>query len=99
MRRQLTPNLSNGLCRASDSNFFWPGESVLLWLLARASVLLLLAAPLGYRLGVVPLRFALLTLLVWGAYLAIGATVVLLIGVIITLSTLVTPPAHRADGE
>jgi hypothetical protein len=50
------------------------------------SVLLLLAAPLGYRSGAVPLRFALLTLLAWGVYLAIGAAVVSLIGLIITLA-------------
>jgi uncharacterized protein (DUF1499 family) len=49
-------------------------------------VLLLLAAPLGYRSGVVPLRFALLTLFRWGVYVAIGAAVVSLIGLIVTLA-------------
>jgi uncharacterized protein (DUF1499 family) len=50
------------------------------------SALVLLTAPLGYRFGIVPLRFALLTLLAWGAYLTIGAAVVSLIGLIITLA-------------
>ena len=58
------------------------------------SVLALLAAPLGYRSGVVPLRFALLTLLAWGAYLAIGAAVVSLIGLILTLAR----PKERRRG-
>jgi uncharacterized protein (DUF1499 family) len=49
------------------------------------SVFVLLAAPLGYRSGVVPLRFALQRLLAWGVYLAIGAAVVSLIGLILTL--------------
>jgi uncharacterized protein (DUF1499 family) len=53
--------------------------------LAIASVLLLLAAPLGYRLGVFSLRLALLLLLRWGIYLAIGAAVISLIGLIVTL--------------
>lgn len=50
------------------------------------SVLVLLAAPLGYRSGVVPLRVALQILLRWGVYLAIGAAVVSLVGLIITLA-------------
>ena len=50
------------------------------------SLLVLLAAPLGYRSGAVPLRFALQALLRWGAYLAIGAGVVSLIGLLITLA-------------
>lgn len=54
--------------------------------LAIASALVLLAAPLGYRLGVLSLRLALLTLLRWGAYLAIGAAVVSLVGLILTLA-------------
>ena len=54
--------------------------------LAIASALVLLAAPLGYRLGILSLRLALLTLLRWGAYLAIGAAVVSLVGLIITLA-------------
>jgi uncharacterized protein (DUF1499 family) len=62
--------------------------------LAIASVLLLLAAPLGYRLGVFSLRLALLTLLRWGVYLAIGAAVISLIGLIITL----TRPKERRRG-
>jgi uncharacterized protein (DUF1499 family) len=51
-----------------------------------ASALALLAAPLGYRLGVLSLRFALATLLPWGVYLAIGAAVVSLAGLVITLA-------------
>lgn len=58
------------------------------------SVLVLLAAPIGYRSGVVPLRLALQTLLAWGAYLAIGAAVVSLIGLIITLAR----PKERRRG-
>lgn len=58
------------------------------------SVLVLLAAPLGYRFGVVPLRFALLTLLAWGAYLAIGGAVLSLVGLIITLAQ----PKERRRG-
>jgi uncharacterized protein (DUF1499 family) len=53
---------------------------------AIASTLVLLAAPLGYRLGVLSLRLALQTFLRWGAYLAIGAAVISLIGLIITLA-------------
>ena len=37
------------------------------------AALVLLAAPLGYRLGVIPLRTALLTVLRWGAYAALLA--------------------------
>ncbi len=62
--------------------------------MAPAPVLVLLAAPLGYRLDVVPLRFALLTLLAWGVYLAIGAAVVSLVGLVITLSR----PKERRRG-
>jgi hypothetical protein len=51
-----------------------------------ASALVLLAAPIGYRFEVVPLRFALQTLLRWGVYLAVGAAVLSLIGLIITLA-------------
>jgi uncharacterized protein (DUF1499 family) len=54
--------------------------------LAVASALVLLCAPLGYRLGILSLRVALLTLLRWGVYLAIGATVVSLVGLIVTLA-------------
>jgi uncharacterized protein (DUF1499 family) len=58
------------------------------------SALLLLAAPLGYRLGIFSLRLALQTLLRWGAYLAIGAAVVSLVGLIITVAT----PKERRRG-
>ncbi|MGH7446972.1 MAG: DUF1499 domain-containing protein [Longimicrobiales bacterium] len=54
--------------------------------LVTASALLLLAAPLGYRLGILSLRLALQTLLRWGAYLAIGAAVISLIGLVITFA-------------
>jgi uncharacterized protein (DUF1499 family) len=54
--------------------------------LAIASALVLLASPLGYRLGVLSLRLALQTFLRWGVYLAIGAAVVSLVGLIITLA-------------
>lgn len=54
--------------------------------LAIASALALVAAPIGYRLDVLSLRFALLTLLRWGAYLAIGAALASLVGLIITLA-------------
>jgi uncharacterized protein (DUF1499 family) len=70
----------------------WRGTTAISWVvllgasLAIASALMLLAAPLGYRLGVLPLRLALQTLLRWGAYFAIGAAVVSLIGLIITLA-------------
>ena len=54
--------------------------------LAVASALLLLAGPVGYRLGILPLRVALQTLLRWGAYGAIAATVVSLAGLVLTLT-------------
>ena len=54
--------------------------------LATASALLLLSAPLGYRLGVLSLQLALLTFLRWGAYLAIAAAVISLIGLVITFA-------------
>ena len=54
--------------------------------LAVASALLLVAAPVGYRLGIVPLRVALLTLLRCGAYGGIAAAVVSLIGLVMTLA-------------
>ena len=53
--------------------------------LAVASALVLIAAPVGYRLGIVPLRVALLTLLKWGVYGGIAAAVVSLIGLVMTL--------------
>ena len=59
-----------------------------------ASALLLLAAPLGYRLGVFSLRLALQTLLRWGVYLAVGAAAVSLVGLIVTLAT----PKERRRG-
>src|SRR5688572_25610799 len=54
--------------------------------LAVASALVLLGGPVGYRLGFLSLRVALLTLLRWGAYLAIGAAVVSIVGLIVTLA-------------
>ena len=54
--------------------------------LAVASALVLIAGPVGYRLGIVPLRVALLTLLRWGAYGGIAAAVVSLIGLVMTLA-------------
>lgn len=54
--------------------------------LAVASALVLLSGPLGYRLGILSLRVALLTLLRWGVYLAIGAAIASLVGLIITLA-------------
>ena len=54
--------------------------------LAVASALLLLAGPVGYRLGIVPLRVALQMLLRWGAYAAIAAAVLSLAGLVLTLT-------------
>ncbi len=54
--------------------------------LAVVSALVLLAAPVGYRLGVLSIRVALLTLLRWGAYGAIAAAVVSLAGLVVTLA-------------
>ena len=50
-----------------------------------ASALTLLAAPVGYRLGIVPLRTALLTLFTWGGYGAVSAVGVSLVGLVMTL--------------
>ena len=50
-----------------------------------ASALILLSAPVGYRLGIVPLRTALLTLFRWGAYAAVAAVGVSLLGLVVTL--------------
>ena len=50
-----------------------------------ASALTLLAAPVGYRLGIVPLRTALLTLFRWGAYGAVTAVGVSLVGLVMML--------------
>jgi uncharacterized protein (DUF1499 family) len=58
------------------------------------SALLLLAAPLGYRLGIFSLRLALQTLLRWGVYLAVGAAVVSAAGFMVTLAT----PKERRRG-
>lgn len=46
----------------------------------------LLAAPLGYRLGILPLRTALLTVLRWGAYAAGAAAVVSALGLALQLA-------------
>jgi uncharacterized protein (DUF1499 family) len=54
--------------------------------LAVASALVLLAAPVGYRLGILPLRVALQSLLRWGAYGGIAAAVVSLAGLVVTLT-------------
>jgi uncharacterized protein (DUF1499 family) len=53
--------------------------------LAIASALVLLAAPVGYRFGILPLRVALQTLLRWGAYGGIAAAIVSLAGFVMTL--------------
>ena len=53
--------------------------------LVALSALLLLLAPVGYRLGFLSLRFALLTVLRWGAYMAIAGAVVSMAGLVITL--------------
>lgn len=54
--------------------------------LAVVSALVLVAAPAGYRLGILPLRVALLTLLRWGVYGGIAAAAVSLVGLIMTLA-------------
>ena len=78
----------------------WRGTTGISWVVLLAagltitSALLLLAAPLGYRLGIFSLRLALQTLLRWGVYLAVGAAVVSLIGLIVTLAT----PKERRRG-
>ena len=53
--------------------------------LAVASALILLAGPVGYRLGILPLRIALQILLRWGAYGGIAAAIVSLAGLVVTL--------------
>jgi uncharacterized protein (DUF1499 family) len=53
--------------------------------LALASALVLLAGPLGYRAGILPLRLALQTFLRWGTYGALAAAVVSLAGLVLTL--------------
>lgn len=50
-----------------------------------ASALVLLAAPVGYRLQLVSLGFALRTLFRWGAYAAVAAAAVSLLGLVLTL--------------
>lgn len=60
--------------------------------LAVVAAVLLLAAPIGYRVGVLPLRTSLLTVLRWGAYAAAAAAVVSGIGLVIQL---VRPAARR----
>src|SRR5918999_2992772 len=54
--------------------------------LAIASTVVLLAGPVGYRLGILPLRVALLTFLRWGMYGGIAAAVVSLAGLLVTLT-------------
>jgi uncharacterized protein (DUF1499 family) len=54
-------------------------------LLALVSALLLLAAPFGYRFGILPLRTALLTVFAWGVYGGAAAAIVSLIGLVVTL--------------
>jgi uncharacterized protein (DUF1499 family) len=54
--------------------------------LAAASALVLLAAPVGYRLGILSLQVALQTLLRWGAYGAVAAVVVSLTALVATLT-------------
>ena len=54
--------------------------------LAVAAALVLLAGPVGYRLGILPLRVALLTLLRLGVYGGIAAAVVSSIGLVVTLT-------------
>jgi peptide-methionine (R)-S-oxide reductase len=49
------------------------------------SAFLLLLAPLGYRLGFLSLRFALLTVLRWGAYVAIAGAALSVAGLVITV--------------
>jgi hypothetical protein len=51
-----------------------------------ASALALLAGPVGYRLGILPLRVALQTCLTWGAYGGIAAVVVSSIGLVVTMA-------------
>ena len=53
--------------------------------LATVSAFMLMAAPLGYRLGIFPLRTALLTVFLWGAYVGCAAAGVCLIGLVMTL--------------
>ena len=53
--------------------------------LAAVAAGMLLAAPLGYRLGLLPLRTALLTVLRWGAYGAAAAAVVSAAGLALQL--------------
>jgi uncharacterized protein (DUF1499 family) len=49
------------------------------------SAVLLLAAPVGYVTGTLPLRTALLTVFPWGGYAAAAAAVVSLVGLLLTL--------------
>jgi uncharacterized protein (DUF1499 family) len=62
--------------------------------LVALSALLLLLAPVGYRLGFLSLRFALLTVLRWGAYVAIAGAAVSVAGLVVTL----VPPRERRRG-
>jgi len=54
-------------------------------ILALVSALTLLAAPVGYNTGVLPLRTALITLLTWSAYGGVAAAVVSLSGLVLAL--------------
>lgn len=54
--------------------------------LAIASALVIVAGPVGYRLGILSLRVALLTFLRWGVYGGIAAAVVSLAGFVVTLT-------------
>jgi uncharacterized protein (DUF1499 family) len=62
--------------------------------LAVVSTFMLAAAPLGYRLGILPLRTALLTVFVWGAFAGCAAAGVSLIGLVMTL----LPPRNARRG-
>ena len=53
--------------------------------LAVASALVLLAGPVGYRLGILPLSIALQTALRWGIYAGVAAVVISLAGLVVTL--------------
>jgi hypothetical protein len=73
--------MAHGVGKPSLSWIVLPGAG-----LAVASALVLLAGPVGYRLGILPLRIALLTFLRWGAYGGIAAAVVSLTGLAVTMA-------------
>lgn len=62
--------------------------------LAVVSALVLLAGPVGYRVGILPLRAALLTFLRLGVIVGMAAAAVSLIGLVVTL----TRPRERRRG-